>query len=110
MTKFRTLDDFEEDYFRQHPEEIESYLREIFEEYAQDEDSGALLSSLKIIVKIKGITNTNTSENNLQSPVVEEANPPFEKINTMMKLLGYYLIPIPLSSSSLESKNFSEII
>jgi HTH-type transcriptional regulator / antitoxin HigA len=97
MTKFRTLDNFEEDYFREHPEEIESYLREIFEDYAQNGDSGALLASLKIIAKIKGLT--NTFENNLQTAILEETNPPFEKVNSIMKLLGYYLIPIPLSSS-----------
>lgn len=39
MRKFRTLDEFEEEYFRKHPEEIDDYLTEIFQEYAEDNDS-----------------------------------------------------------------------
>ncbi len=50
MRKFRTLDEFEEEYFIEHPEEIDDYLTEIFQEYARDNDSGALLASLRIIV------------------------------------------------------------
>ena len=55
MRKFRTLDEFEEEYFRKHPEEIDDYLTEIFQEYARDDDSGALLASLRIIAQVKGI-------------------------------------------------------
>lgn len=39
MRKFRTLDEFEEEYFRKHPEEINDCLTEIFQEYAEDNDS-----------------------------------------------------------------------
>ncbi|MHC5737820.1 hypothetical protein [Nostoc sp.] len=45
MRKFRTLDEFEEEYFRKHPEEIDDYLTEIFQEYAEDNDYGALSPS-----------------------------------------------------------------
>lgn len=58
MRKFRTLDEFEEEYFRKHPEEIDDYLTEIFQEYAQDNDSGALLASLRIIARVRGVSET----------------------------------------------------
>ena len=52
MRKFRTLDEFEEEYFRKHPEEIDDYLTEIFQEYSQDNDSGALLASLRVVAAV----------------------------------------------------------
>ncbi|MEH1910056.1 MAG: hypothetical protein V7L05_34070 [Nostoc sp.] len=54
MRKFRTLDEFEEEYFRKHPEEINDYLTEIFQEYAEDNDSGALLASLHVVARVQG--------------------------------------------------------
>jgi hypothetical protein len=43
----------EESYFRDHPEEIDDYLTMIFEEYAKDSDTGALLSSLRVLSRLK---------------------------------------------------------
>jgi HTH-type transcriptional regulator / antitoxin HigA len=43
----RTLDEFTEGYFRDHPEEIGDYLMEIFQDFAEDNDTGALLASLR---------------------------------------------------------------
>ncbi|MFN6491405.1 MAG: DNA-binding protein [Nostoc sp. DedQUE03] len=56
MRKFRTLDEFEEEYFRKHPEEIDNYLTEIFQEYVEDNDSGALLASLRVVARVRGIS------------------------------------------------------
>ncbi|MEH2226848.1 hypothetical protein [Nostoc sp.] len=58
MRKFRTLDEFEEEYLRKHPEEIDDYLTEIFEEYAQYKDSGALLASLRVVATVREISDT----------------------------------------------------
>lgn len=58
MRKFRTLDEFEEEYFRKHPEEIDDYLTEIFHEYSQDNDSGALLASLRVVAAVREISDT----------------------------------------------------
>lgn len=55
MKKFRTLDEFEEEYFRKHPEEIDDYLTEIFHEYAEDNDYGTLLASLRVVVRVREI-------------------------------------------------------
>ena len=36
MRKLRTLDEVTEGYFRDHPEEIDDYLMEIFQDFAED--------------------------------------------------------------------------
>jgi DNA-binding phage protein len=51
--EFRTV---EEEYFRSHPEEIEAYIEEIFGEFAQDNNTAALLASLRVIAKVTGVT------------------------------------------------------
>jgi HTH-type transcriptional regulator / antitoxin HigA len=56
MRKFRTLDEFAEQYFCDRPEEIDDYLVEIFQEFAEDNDTGALLVSLRVISRVQGIS------------------------------------------------------
>lgn len=68
MRKFRTLDEFEEEYFRKHPEEINDYLTEIFQEYAEDNDSGALLASLRVV----GHSTDNFCDSKLDIPQTAE--------------------------------------
>ncbi len=57
MTKrsYRTIDHADEEYYRNHPDEIDSYLATAFEEYAIDGNTPALLSSLRMIARVKGI-------------------------------------------------------
>lgn len=97
MRKFRTLDEFEEEYFRKHPEEIDDYLTEIFQEYARDNDSGALLASLRIIARVQGISETaeqvGMTRRGLQKALSNDGNPRLENINSIMKAMGYYLMP-----------------
>jgi hypothetical protein len=52
MRKLRTLNEVIEQYFRDHPDEIDDYLVEIFQDYAEDHDTGALLASLRCLVPI----------------------------------------------------------
>jgi hypothetical protein len=40
-------------YFTERPEEIEGFLSVLFEEYAEDKDSAALLADLRIIARVK---------------------------------------------------------
>ena len=53
MVDLRALDNQEEDYFHQHPHEVDAYLSENFDEYARDGVSAALLSFLRVIAKSK---------------------------------------------------------
>ncbi|BDI20364.1 hypothetical protein ANSO36C_61660 [Nostoc cf. commune SO-36] len=52
MRKLRTLDEFEEEYFRKHPEQIDDYLTEIFQEYTENNDYGTLLASLRVVAGV----------------------------------------------------------
>ena len=44
VRKLRTLDEVTEGYFRDHPEEVDDYLTEIFQDFAKDNDTGVLLA------------------------------------------------------------------
>ena len=56
MRDYRTLDDVTIEYFTQHPEEIDDFLNESFADYAEDGDSAALHTSLRISSRVKGIS------------------------------------------------------
>jgi HTH-type transcriptional regulator / antitoxin HigA len=44
------LDEVTEQYFRDHPDEIDDYLAEILQAFAEDNDIGALLESLRCLM------------------------------------------------------------
>jgi probable addiction module antidote protein len=95
--QYRTLDDVEEEYFRSHPEEIDDYLAVAFEEYAKDRCTPALLSQLRMIARVKGISaiaeETGLTRNGIQKALSEQGNPKFESISAIMHALGYRLVP-----------------
>ncbi|WP_017327693.1 addiction module antidote protein [Synechococcus sp. PCC 7336] len=97
MSKYRTLDQVEEDYFRKHPEEIEDYIALIFEEFSEHGDTGALLASLRSIARVRGVTATaeaaGMSRKGLQKALSEEGNPKLASVNAIMQALGYRLAP-----------------
>jgi probable addiction module antidote protein len=97
MRKYRTFDDVEEAYFRKHPEEIDDYLTIIFEEYAKDDNIGALLSSLRAVSRSKGITaiadEAGLTRKGVQKALSEHGNPKFGSINAIMHAIGYRLTP-----------------
>ena len=105
--KIRTLDSFEEDYFRDHPEEVDEYISLLFEEYAKDENMAALLSSLRIICRVKGITaiaeHTGMTRNGLQKVLTDGGNPKFENFNSIMHAMGYKLLPHKMDENMLNN-------
>lgn len=102
MRNYRTFTEVEESYFREHPEEIDGYLTIIFDEYARDGDVGALLSSLRVLSRVKGVSKiaeeTGMSRKGIQKALSEEGNPEFATINSIMHALGYKLIPEKLEA------------
>ena len=96
MSELRTFDNLEEDYFRRRPDEVDAYLSEIFDEYAQDGDSGSLLASLRVIAKLKGISilaaETGMSRQGLQKALSPKGNPRLDNINAVIHALGYRLM------------------
>jgi probable addiction module antidote protein len=93
--KYRTLDEVSEEYYRNHPDEIDGYLTTVFEEYAKDGCTPALLSSLRMIARVKGISviaeQTGLTRNGIQKALSEQGNPRLENINSIMRALGYHL-------------------
>ena len=85
----------EEDYFKEHPNEIDQYLIEMFDQYAIDGDSSALLASLRVIAKVKGITvvaqETGMTRQGLQKALSSKGNPRLDNVNSIMHALGYRL-------------------
>jgi hypothetical protein len=52
MRNYRTIDDITEEYLRDHPDELDDYITELFEEYTQDGDMATLFSSLRIVSRV----------------------------------------------------------
>lgn len=97
MDNYRSLDQVSVEYFVQHPEEIEDFLVEIFEDYARDGDSAALLSSLRVIARVKGITamadEIGMTRQGLQKALSAKGNPRLDSVNAIMQAMGYQLVP-----------------
>lgn len=102
---YRTIDQIDEEYYRAHPDEIDSYLTTAFEEYAQDGCTPALLSSLRMIARVKGISviaeETGITRNGIQKALSEQGNPRLENINSIMRALGYRLAPQKIEANTL---------
>lgn len=102
MSKYRTFTDVEESYFRDHPEEMDDYIAILFEEYAKDGDTGALLSSLRVLGRVKGLSKlaeeTGLSRKGIQKALSEDGNPEFASINAIMHAMGYKLTPKKLEA------------
>jgi probable addiction module antidote protein len=94
---FRAFREVEEDYFRTHPEEIDDYLTLIFDEYAKDGNLAALLASLRVLSRVKGITamadEIGMTRKGIQKALSEQGNPRFESINAILQAMGYRLAP-----------------
>ncbi len=97
MPKYRTLDDVSEEYFRDYPEEIENFLIENFAAYAQDGDSAALLSALRVVARVKSISaianEIGMSRHGLQKALSAKGNPRLDNISSIMRAMGYRLMP-----------------
>ncbi|MDR3567033.1 MAG: putative addiction module antidote protein [Syntrophobacteraceae bacterium] len=102
MRNYRTFRDIEEAYFREHPEEIDDYIEMLFEEYAKDGDTGALLSSMRVLGRAKGLTKlaeqAGMSRKGVQKALSEEGNPEFASVNAIFHAMGYKLMPQKLDT------------
>jgi probable addiction module antidote protein len=104
MRKFRSFNNVEEGYLRDHPEEIDDYIAVLFEEYAKDGDTAALLSSLRVVSRVKGVSYiaeaSGLSRKGVQKVLSEEGNPKFESVNAIMHAMGYRLAVEKLKGAS----------
>ena len=97
MNNYRTIGEVEEQYLRDHPKEIDDYVSVIFDEYAESGDTSALLSSLRVIGRVKGVSKiaeiSGLSRKGVQKILSEHGNPQFSSVNVIMNAIGYRLIP-----------------
>lgn len=98
MTRtYRTLDEVQIEYLETHPEEIEAFLEEAFDEYAEDGDTAALFSLLRVVAQVKGVSDlaekVGMTRQGLQKALSEKGNPRFDNINAIIHALGYRLKP-----------------
>lgn len=97
MAEYRTLNEISVEYFSERPEEIENFLNEIFADYAQDGDSAALLSALRVIARVKGLSKMaeeiGMTRQGLQKALSAKGNPRLDSINAIMRAMGYQLMP-----------------
>ena len=97
MSRERTLDEVQIEYLQTHPEEIEAFIEEAFGKYAEDGNTASLLSLLRVVAQVKGISRmaeeVGMTRQGLQKALSEKGNPRFDNINAIMHALGYRLKP-----------------
>jgi probable addiction module antidote protein len=104
MRNHRTIGEVEEDYLRKHPDEIDDYITVLFDEYAESGDAAALLSSLRIVSRVKGVSQiaeiSGLSRKGVQKALSENGNPQFSSVNAILNAMGYRLAPQKLTPSA----------
>ena len=97
MSNHRTIGEVEEQYLRDHPEEVDDYMTVLFDEYAESGDTAALLSSLRVVSRVKGVSRiakmSGISRKGVQKALSENGNPQFASVNAIMHAMGYRLMP-----------------
>jgi probable addiction module antidote protein len=97
MSNYRTIGEVEEEYLRNHPEEIDDYLTVLFDEYAESGDASALLASLRVVGRVKGVSHladvSGLSRQGVQKALSENGNPQFSSVNAILHAMGYRLTP-----------------
>jgi DNA-binding phage protein len=101
MSNYRTIGEVEEQYLRDHPNEIDDYITILFDEYAESGDTASLLASLQVVSRVKGIGQIpEVSDLGQKGTLTENSNPPFSSVNAMIHAMGYRLIAQKLSESA----------
>jgi probable addiction module antidote protein len=102
--RYRTLDEFMEERFREHPEEIDGFLQTVLEEYEKDPDEAALLMALRQVAKAKGgmtelAKKTNLSRESLYKTLSPTGNPRLRNLQRILETFGYSLTFKPLKTA-----------
>ena len=104
MSTYRTIGEVEEQYLRDHPEEVDDYITVLFDEYAESGDTAALLSPLRVVSRIKGVSRvaevSGLSRKGVQKALSENGNPQFSSVNAIMHAMGYRLTPQKLPAAN----------
>lgn len=91
----RTNNEAMVEYFAANPDAVEPYLQGIFEDYADDPDNAVLLTQLRVIARVKGISEMaeeiGITRQGLQKALSGKGNPRLENINAIVKAMGYQI-------------------
>jgi DNA-binding phage protein len=103
VRNYRTLEEVTEEYLCEHLEEIGSFVSILFEEYAQDGDTAALLSALECVSHVKGVNlvveGASMNGRGKQGAFSENGDARFGNVNAIMHAMGYWLAPQKLQAS-----------
>lgn len=93
--RYRTHDEFLEEFFRERPHRIGGYLDVLFDEIDEEGGIGALLSSLRVLSRVVGVSEVakraNMTRKGLQKALSETGNPRLTSINAILHAMGYRL-------------------
>lgn len=94
--KFRTLEDTEIAYFKKHPKEIRQYLEIALEEFQEDGNEEAFLSSLAVVAKAHGgfvklARETGLNREHLYRALSAKGNPKFSTVVEVLNSMGLSL-------------------
>ena len=56
MSNYRTIGEVEEQYLRDHPEEVDDYIAVLFDDYAESGGTASLMASLRVVSRVKGVS------------------------------------------------------
>ena len=103
MNTYRSIVDVEEEYLRNHPEEVDDYINVLFDEYAESGDTATLMSSLRVVSRVKGVSKiaevSGLSRKGVQKALSENGNPQFSSVNAILHAMGYRLSPQKLQET-----------
>ena len=86
MTNYRTLEEINAEYFNENPEEINDFLVEIFSDYAVDGDSAALLSALRVVVRVKGLSTVAEEIGMTRQGLQKALSPQFMRMTSTVRI------------------------
>ena len=78
-------------------EEVDDYVNILFDEYAESGDTASLMSSLRVVCRVKGVSKiaevSGLSHKGVQKALSENGNPQFGTVNAILHAMGYRLTP-----------------
>ena len=78
-------------------EEVDEYVNILFDEYAESGDTASLMSSLRVVCRVKGVSKiaevSGLSRKGVQKALSENGNPQFGTVNAILHAMGYRLTP-----------------
>ena len=83
---------------------MDDYVAVLFDEYAESGDTASLMTSLRVVTRVKGVSRiaetSGLSRKGVQKALSETGNPQFGSVNAIMHAMGYRLTAQKLPSSN----------